>query len=302
MAPKRLTPGSSFLTPLVPTHAENAALAAKLGEYADLLQQQEADGFRVSAYRHAAEIVETLPEPVSEMLRSGGRDRLVALPGIGYGIASALAEMVASGRWSQLERLRGALEPEELFRTVPGIGPAFAKRIADQLQVETLEGLEVAAHDGRLEQVEGIGPRRAHMVRAALAERLGRPRVWRMRQKQERPSVEVLLDVDREYLEKAEAGTLPKIAPKRFNPTQAAWLPILHTRRGEWEFTAVFSNTSRAHELSTTGDWVVIYYRIKASPEGQCTVVTETRGPRAGQRVVRGREGESADNRRHVAQ
>jgi hypothetical protein len=113
-----------------------------------------------------------------------------------------------------------------------------------------------------------------------------------MRQSQSLPPVSVLLDIDREYREKAAAGSLRKIAPKRFNPSGQAWLPILHARREAWEFTALFSNTQLAHELGRTADWMVVYYHTGSSPEGQCTVVTETHGPLAGRRVVRGREAE----------
>ena len=109
---------------------------------------------------------------------------------------------------------------------------------------------------------------------------------------QERPPVSLLLDVDREYREKAAAGALRTIAPKRFNPTGQAWLPILHTKRDRWDFTALYSNTALAHELSRTKDWVVIYCHTDSSPEGQCTIVTETHGPMAGRRIVRGREEE----------
>lgn len=271
---------------------ENAALSAKLREYAELLAQQDADGFRVSAYRRAADVVATLSRPVSEILKAEGREGLIALPSIGRGVASALAEMITSGRWSQLERVRGALEPEKLFQIIPGIGPELAGRICENLHIETLEALEMAAYDGRLEQLDGFGPRRVQMIRTALAERLGRPRPRQLSKMQERPPVPLLLDVDREYREKAASGGLRKIAPRRFNPTGEAWLPILHTRRDRWEFTALFSNTRLAQELGRRGDWVVIYYHTGASPEGQCTVVTETRGPMVGQRVVRGREEE----------
>jgi hypothetical protein len=130
------------------------------------------------------------------------------------------------------------------------------------------------------------------MMRMVLAERLGRPRLRRMRQAQEHPPASLLLEVDREYREKANAGSLRRIAPKRFHPTGEAWLPILHTSRDRWEFTVLYSNTRLAHELGRTRDWVVIYYRMDPSPEGQCTVVTETRGAAAGKRVVRGREEE----------
>ena len=276
------------------TARQNLVLAATLSEFADLLEQQQADGFRVAAYRRAAETLEQLPRPVSEILASEGREGLTELPGIGRAIASALTEMLTTGRWSQLDRVRGTLDAEALFRTIPGIGPGLAERLCDELHVETLEGLEIAAHDGRLEALQGIGPRRVQMIRTALAERLGRPRLWRLRDTVPRPPAAMLLDVDREYRERAEAGSLPTIAPRRFNPDRRPWLPILHTRRGNWEFTALFSNTGRAHDLNRIGDWVVIYYRHDGEAEGQCTVVTERRGALAGSRVIRGRESEAA--------
>lgn len=108
-----------------PADPQNAVLAANLRELADLLTAQGADGFRVAAYRRAADVVQALDRPVSDILTAEGRQGLVALPGIGRGIASALAEMTVRGHWSQLERLRGILQPEDLFRTVPGIIPGI---------------------------------------------------------------------------------------------------------------------------------------------------------------------------------
>jgi hypothetical protein len=273
----------------------NAVLAGNLREYADLLRQQGADGFRVAAYERAAGVIDGLDRPLDAVFAQKGRDGLTALPGVGRSIAAALAEMLTTGRWAQLERLRGALEPEKLFLTIPGLGEELARRIFETLHVETLEALETAAHDGRLAGVEGIGPRRAEMIRTALAERLGRPQLRRLRQMAKRPPVALLIDVDREYRQKAEAGALRKIAPKRFNPNGEAWLPVMHATRGAWRFTALYSNTGLAHELGRVKDWVVIYYETDALPEGQCTLVTETRGALAGRRVVRGREDECRD-------
>ena len=98
--------------------------------------------------------------------------------------------------------------------------------------------------------------------------------------------------VDREYRTKAAAGDLVKIAPKRFNPKGEAWLPLLHTVRDGWRFTALYSNTARAHQLGRETDWVIIYFHKDNHAEGQRTVVTETRGEAAGRRIVRGREAE----------
>lgn len=79
----------------------NAPIAAKLREYADLLEQQDADSFRVSAYRHAADALMHLSRPVADIFASGGRDALIALPAVGRTIAVAIAEMVTTGRWAQ---------------------------------------------------------------------------------------------------------------------------------------------------------------------------------------------------------
>ena len=106
-----------------------------------------------------------------------------------------------------------------------------------------------------------------------------------------RPSTAQLLAIDALYRELAAKGALSKIAPRRFNPERRAWLPVMHEELDGYEFTALFSNTARAHALGTTHDWVVITYE-DAHGEGQATVVTERRGVLAGLRVVRGREAE----------
>jgi len=73
-----------------------------------------------------------------------------------------------------LERLRGESEPTKLLASVPGIGRQFAVRLHHDLGIETLEDLEAAAHDGRLEEVLGFGPKRLAGIRDSLAHRLQR--------------------------------------------------------------------------------------------------------------------------------
>jgi hypothetical protein len=133
------------------------------------------------------------------------------------------------------------------------------------------------------------------MVRASLTEMLGQGR-RRSRPSRIEPPIAMLLEVDREYREKARADKLRLIAPKRFNPKHQAWLPILHTEREVWHFTVLYSNTALAHTLGRTRDWVVIYFQHDSQTEGQRTVVTETQGALKGKRVVRGRESECSDH------
>lgn len=266
-------------------------IADRLMEAAELLEAQGADRFRVRAYRMGAETVRGLREDPAVLLEREGLEGLVALPNIGARLARAIDEMAATGRWAQLERLRGESEPEHLFQSVPGVGPETARAIHDTLDIDTLEALEIAAHDGRLEMVPGIGPRRAAAIRASLAQMLARRR-RRGREDHEEPSVDLLLEVDALYRQRAQDGSLRRIAPRRFNPSGEAWLPVMHVDREGWSFTTLFSNTALAHDLDRTDDWVVIYFGRAGGPEHQRTVVTETRGPLEGKRVVRGRETE----------
>jgi hypothetical protein len=268
----------------------NAEIAERLDEVAHLLREQDADVFRVEAYRRAAETLRTLDEPVRFIFEREGEAGLERLPTIGPVIARAIRWLVLTRHLPMLDRMRGELHPTSVLASVGGVGPTLAKRLEEELGIRTLEELELAAHDGRLQQIAGFGEKRVRTVREALGARLGR-----MRPPHEPgaadPSVAELLDVDREYREKAERGELRRIAPRRFNPTGEAWLPILHTLRGRRHYTALFSNTPQAHHLGKTSDWVVLYYD-EADGERQCTVVTATRGSLRGRRIVRGREAE----------
>ena len=277
---------------LAPADASlNAAIAARLDEVAALLQEQGANPFRVRAYRRGAAAVRRLPASVSHILDADGLEGLERLQGIGVTLARVIRDIVRFGYSPMLERMRGDLDPMHLLATVPGIGRRIAGRLHDELGLETLEDLEAAAYDGRLESLAGFGPKRLAGVRAVLAERLGRVRIPPSGRVP--PTVAELLDVDREYREQAAADRLPRIAPRRFNPEGRRWLPVLHTARGARHYTALFSNTERAHRLGTTGDWVVIY-GDRGRADGQWTVVTAPVGPLAGRRVVRGREAECA--------
>lgn len=273
----------------------NHQIAQQLRQMADVLLQQGDRGFRPAAYGRAADTVDGLNIPVSEVLSKEGIEGLIALPTIGEGIAGAIAEILATGKWAQLDRLVGSLDPEATFQLVPGIGPQLAERIHEGLGIDTLQQLELAAHDGRLEQLQGINRRRAAEIRGALNELLGGLKL-EDRVVSERPPVGLLLEVDAAYRRKAAAGILRVIAPRRFNPKGKAWLPVMHAEHGRWRFTALFSNTARAHKLGRTSDWVIIYSQTETAPEVQSTVVTETTGLLKGKRVVRGREPECTEH------
>jgi hypothetical protein len=268
----------------------NTEIAARLDEVAAVLADQGANPYRVAAYRRAAATVRGWPRAVAEIAAQRGVPGLAELPDIGESIARAIYQLATTGQLPMLERLRGETDPIKLFASVLGIGRKTAERLHDELGLHTLEELELAAHDGRLERL-GIGRKRLIGIREALAGRLGRVGRREAVTGAPLPDVAEILDVDREYRAATASGSLPKIAPRRFNPSHEAWLPVLHTRRGDRHYTALFSNTARAHEFGRTRDWVILYFDGRGG-ERQCTVITSARRSLRGRRIVRGRERE----------
>lgn len=275
----------------------NLDIAHRFDEVAALLEGQDANQYRVQAYRQGAATLRRLDTPVSTILEREGVSGLERLPTIGSALARAIRDVVHTGRLPLLDRLTGESDPVAVLRSVPGIGERTAVRLHQDLGLDSLEDLEMAAHDGRLERFPGLGPKRIAGIRDCLAARLGRLRAPIEVDEEDHPSVSELLDVDREYRDRTAQGDLPRIAPRRFNPTHEAWLPVLHTTRGRRHYTALFSNTARAHRVHRTRDWVVIYYD-GAGREHRATVITAQRGPLVGRRIVRGRE-EECDRHYH---
>ena len=270
----------------------NQQIAERLDEVAQILEDQGANPFRVRAYRRGAGTLRTLRRSVAELVEEGGLPALESLPGIGPSLARAVRETLRYGRMPILERLRGESDPVAILMTVPGIGRRTAERLHQDLDIESLEELEATAHDGRLAGIGGLGPKRLAGVRESLAQRLARVRSPAQAPP---PPVSELLDVDAEYRRKAAAGSLERIAPRRLNPEGEAWLPVLHTQRGGRHYTALFSNTPRAHRFGTTRDWVVLYLD-HGREDGRFTVVTARHGPLEGRRIVPGREEECAEH------
>jgi len=269
----------------------NRQVAERLEQVAELLSVQHANPFRVRAYRGAARTVRNLDRPVRVLLDDEGLEGLRGLPGIGESLARAIDQLARTGRLGLLDRLRGGVRSVDAYTTVPGIGTHLAGLIHEELGIETLEDLELAAHDGRLAHVPVFGLRRVQAVRDSMAAQF---RQWRGATRgsaRDEPSVAELLHIDREYRRRAEEKKLARIAPRRFNPTGAAWLPVMHATRGDRHYTVLYSNTARAHLLDRVRDWVVVF-RDDHDGRGQWTVVTAHAGTLRGRRVVRGRETE----------
>jgi len=192
----------------------NEEIADALERISSLLEVQGASNFRIRAYANAASTARGMKTSLTEVLASEGINGLIALPNIGKSIASIISELSSTGQIALLERLEGQASPEELFETVPGIGVKTAHRIHETLGIETLEELELVAHDGRLNRVQGLGSRKIQGIKDALSRILSRSSRRRARRSRwlehemkeislHKPDVDLILEVDQEYREKA---------------------------------------------------------------------------------------------------
>lgn len=164
----------------------NAAIALDLAELADLLELQDANPFKVRAWRNAARTVADHPTSCATLVAEGGD--LTALPGIGKDIAAQIARRVGGHEIEPLLAARAAV-PAGLLDVVrvPGVGPKKARALWTALRVDGLEALAAAARDGRIEHLKGFG---ATMQSKILA---GVEAVRRMSGRMRRADAEVIL-------------------------------------------------------------------------------------------------------------
>ncbi len=149
----------------MPVH--NADIAAIFEEIADLLEIQEANPFRVRAYRNAARTIGEFGREVAPLIQQG--QKLPKLPGIGADLAGKIEEIARTGRCAFLEELRRQLPPTitQLLH-IPGLGPKRVKMLYDSLQVQTLEQLAQAAQAGRIRELPGFGAKTEQAILEAL--------------------------------------------------------------------------------------------------------------------------------------
>jgi len=135
---------------------ENVEIGQILREVADLLEITEANPFRVRAYRNAIRTVETHAVPLRKLVEEEAD--LTELPAIGKGMAENIVEIVSTGGLAVLDELSEHV-PSSLIQLMrlPGVGPKKAKKLWDELGIETIEGLEEAAQEGRVAGLAGFG-------------------------------------------------------------------------------------------------------------------------------------------------
>jgi len=136
---------------------QNTDVARIFDNLADLLEIQEANPFRVRAYRNASRTIGNLSEAVADILADSDRD-LDDLPGIGKDLAGKIRTIVETGSLPQLDELKKEIPPGVVeMLGLPGIGPKKVATLYKELNVDTLENLKAAAEQGKIAELKGFG-------------------------------------------------------------------------------------------------------------------------------------------------
>jgi DNA polymerase (family 10) len=134
----------------------NSDVAGIFNQVADLLEIQGANEFRVRAYKNAARTIMGISRNVSDLVKTG--EDLSELRGIGRDLAGKIVEIVETGSLRQLKSLERQIPAGliELMK-IPGLGPKRVQRIYKDLGVSSIERLEQAVREGRIQELKGFG-------------------------------------------------------------------------------------------------------------------------------------------------
>lgn len=147
----------------------NAHIAAVLDEIADLLEVQNANLFRVRAYRNGARTVRDLSEPAATILCTAGRS-LTEIDGIGKDLAEKIATLCQTGTLPFHQELLGQIPLSVLtLMRVPGVGPKKAALLHKELGISTLDELHAACEANRVRELKGFGAKTEQTILAGLA-------------------------------------------------------------------------------------------------------------------------------------
>ena len=146
----------------------NLQIAAAFDEIADILEFQNANPFRVRAYRKAARVVGDLTEPLAAVADDPNRN-LTEIEGIGDDLAGKIAAMLADGTMPQLAELQAQVPKGVLaLMRVPGLGPKKAAVLHKELGIHSLDELKAACLEQRVRTVKGFGAKTEETILAGL--------------------------------------------------------------------------------------------------------------------------------------
>ena len=158
---------------ITPPIITNRQIAEALSSIAALLESQNANPYRVQAYRNAARGILELHEPAADIIRRG---EILPVPGLGRRLQFRIVELIHTGTMTFYNDLFMQSLPPAVRRlmAVDHVGPRSAIRLYEELGINTPEQLWWAAHQQRIRKLRGFGVRSEARLKMAAAKLLGK--------------------------------------------------------------------------------------------------------------------------------
>jgi DNA polymerase (family X) len=146
----------------------NAQIAAAFDELGDLYELDGAVSYRVIAYRTAAKAVRESSVSVVGLTREG---RVTELSGVGKTLEEKIKALDETGDIPAAKKLRDKF-PTGLLSVMhlPGFGPKRARRLYDELGIDSLDALRAAAEQQKIRGLRGFGPKVEEQLLKTLAD------------------------------------------------------------------------------------------------------------------------------------
>jgi DNA polymerase (family 10) len=147
---------------------QNSEYSRLLSETADLMEIAGEDPFRIRSYRTAAGAIEGYPGSIDEL--AGDIKKLTEIPGIGKGIAAALAEIRERGSFERRDHLLEKYPPTALeMLKIQGLGPKGIAQIIEHFRVTTVDGLEKLCREHKLRELPRMGAKLEEKILKSIA-------------------------------------------------------------------------------------------------------------------------------------
>ncbi len=234
-----------MIVAMAATLPRNAQVAEQFDLLADLLELEGEQQFRVLAYRRAADQIRTAGSPIAQLALDG---KAKDLPGIGQTIQSKIVQIVDKGEIEALTKRKATIPVGVAeFMRLPALGPKTARRIWQELGIETVADLRKAAEAQQLRTLPGLGAKTEERILKALDEK---PQEQRTLLAAALPAVRAVVEALREHeasTEVSEAGSV------RRRTETVKDLDLIATAKDPAALTDYFTKLSWVSEVEAKG-------------------------------------------------
>ena len=148
---------------------DNVAIAAEIGKLADLLEFSGANSFKIRAYRNGARVIKDFPDSFATMVHNDP-SKITDVQGIGKGVAEKITQLIELDNIAEIDELLEVIPASVLdLLRIPGLGPKKAAALYRTLNIQTLDQLQAACEDGKVQELKGFAAKTEQSILDGIA-------------------------------------------------------------------------------------------------------------------------------------